>query len=312
MKEFEEIKEYSDKLLSIANKIRLLDSDFADCRIVEKILVMVPERYEASITSLENSKDLSKITLAKMLHALIAQEQRRLMREDHAIEGALPTKHHDAGYNEKKFFKKNQPTSNEKSYLPCQYCGKMGHPPFRCWRRPDVKCSRCNQIRHEAVICKANIQQVVADVQNAQENNVVQVADEEEEQLFVATCFAISNSSEKWLIDSGCTLFKELDTSIVSKVKIGNGEHIVVKGKCTVAIENANDNEVFKVKMKGKSFALDPMKEEQKAFSATAIATSSAKPAKTHSVTRHPPSVGAVKDIDRKVIRRSGTYKEDT
>ncbi|RDX88885.1 hypothetical protein CR513_29460, partial [Mucuna pruriens] len=33
-------------------------------KIVEKILVIVPERYEASITSLENIKDLSKITLA--------------------------------------------------------------------------------------------------------------------------------------------------------------------------------------------------------------------------------------------------------
>ncbi|RDX98813.1 hypothetical protein CR513_18214, partial [Mucuna pruriens] len=194
----------------------------------------------------------------------------------------------------------------------------MGHPPFRCLRRPDAKCSRCNQIGYEAIICKANIQQAVADAQNAQENvqqkNIAQVADEEEEQLFMATCFAISNSSEKWLIDS------------VSKVKIGNGEHIAVKGKGTVAIKSfkvifesdqcltkdANDNEVLKVKMKGKSFALDLMKEEQKAFSATTIATSYAKPAKTHLVTRPLPSAGVVKDVDRRVIRRSGTYKEDT
>jgi hypothetical protein len=64
MKESETIKEYSDKLLSIANKVRLLGTGFADSRIVEKILVTVPERYEASITALENTKDLSKITLA--------------------------------------------------------------------------------------------------------------------------------------------------------------------------------------------------------------------------------------------------------
>ncbi|XP_020216772.1 uncharacterized protein LOC109800398 [Cajanus cajan] len=104
MKESETIKEYSDKLLSIANKIRLLGSDFADSRIVEKILVTVPERYEASITSLENSKNLSKITLAEVLHALQAQEQRRLMREDRAVEGALSAKHNVAGYNKKNFF----------------------------------------------------------------------------------------------------------------------------------------------------------------------------------------------------------------
>ena len=33
-------------------------------------------------------------------------------------------------------------------------------------------------------------------------------------------------------------LFKELDTLVASKVKIGNGEYIVVKGKSTMAIES--------------------------------------------------------------------------
>ena len=75
MKEFETVKDYTNKLLGIANKIRLLGGDFADSRIVEIFLVTVPERYEASIVSLENTKDLSKITLAKVVHALQAQEK---------------------------------------------------------------------------------------------------------------------------------------------------------------------------------------------------------------------------------------------
>ena len=49
MQESVTIEEYSNKLLGIANKIKLLGSDFADSRIVKKILVTVPERYEASI-----------------------------------------------------------------------------------------------------------------------------------------------------------------------------------------------------------------------------------------------------------------------
>ncbi|KAG5232911.1 Retrovirus-related polyprotein from transposon [Salix suchowensis] len=72
MKESETIKMYSDKLLGIANKIRLLGSDFSDSRIVEKLLVTVPERYEATITTLENTKDLSKISLAELLNSLQA------------------------------------------------------------------------------------------------------------------------------------------------------------------------------------------------------------------------------------------------
>ncbi|KAK2394238.1 hypothetical protein QL285_056092 [Trifolium repens] len=77
MKEDETIKAYADKLLGIANKVRLLGTQFSDSKIVEKILVTVPERYEASIAALENTKDLSKIALPEVLHALQAQEQRR-------------------------------------------------------------------------------------------------------------------------------------------------------------------------------------------------------------------------------------------
>jgi len=90
MKESETIKEYSNKLLGIANKIKLLGKEFSDSRLVEKILVTVPERYEAFIASLENTKDLSTITFTEVMHALQAQEQRRLMKEDHeAVEGNL-------------------------------------------------------------------------------------------------------------------------------------------------------------------------------------------------------------------------------
>jgi len=168
MKEFETVKDYKDKLLGIANKIRLLGGDFVDSRIVENVLVTVSERYEASIVSLKNTNDLSKITLVELVHALQAQEQRRLMREDRVVEGALQAKHHDSRNSRKKNFKKNQLASNKndannqnkgkvkrKNYPPCQHCGKMGHPPFKCWRILDAKCSKCNQLGHEVVICKS-------------------------------------------------------------------------------------------------------------------------------------------------------------
>lgn len=48
--------------------------------------------YEEPIITLENTKYLSRITLAKVLHALQAQGQRRLMRQEHTVEGALPAK----------------------------------------------------------------------------------------------------------------------------------------------------------------------------------------------------------------------------
>ncbi|KAJ8898809.1 hypothetical protein K2173_007234 [Erythroxylum novogranatense] len=184
--------------------------------IVQKILVTVPERFEATISSLENTKDLSRIGLFKG--------------------------------------NKNKGSDSSKSnFPPCKHCNKKGHPPSKCWRRPDVKCEKCQKMGHHQKICKSNIQKVVAQV-DLQQKNVVQVADHEEEQLFVATCLAASHSSDKWLIDSGCTnhmtfdrdLFKELDTSIISKVKIGNGECIAVKGKGIFAVETSKGTKLIR------------------------------------------------------------------
>lgn len=171
--ESETIKEYSERLLSIANRARLLGFEFNDSRIVEKILVTVPERFEATITTLENTKDLFKINLTELMNSLQAQERRRVMREDRVVEGALSAKHQEARKKNKKNDKKNQSSSSEnftnnhnqskgrysrKNYPPCQHCGKMGHPPFKCWKRPDAKCNKCNQLGHEVVICKSTKQ----------------------------------------------------------------------------------------------------------------------------------------------------------
>ena len=64
----------------------------------------------------------------------------------------------------------------------------------------------------------------------------------------MATYFSSIESSESWLIDSGCTnhmtddkdLFRELRSTNTSRVRIGNGEYITVEGKGIVAISNCS------------------------------------------------------------------------
>jgi len=52
MKDCKTTKEHSSKLLDIDNKIKLLGKEFLDSKLVEKILVTMLERYEASIALL--------------------------------------------------------------------------------------------------------------------------------------------------------------------------------------------------------------------------------------------------------------------
>ncbi|KAL6325071.1 hypothetical protein AAG906_022279 [Vitis piasezkii] len=74
MKESDVVKDYATQLLSIAYKVRLLGKEFSNEKILQKILVTLPEKYEATISSLENSKDLSTISLTDFLHSLEAVE----------------------------------------------------------------------------------------------------------------------------------------------------------------------------------------------------------------------------------------------
>lgn len=124
-------------MLSIVNKIKLLGNGFTDSKIVEKILVTMLERYEAYIASLENTKNLSKITLTEVLHALQAQEQRRLMR-------TKKIKQNQESSNENTTNNQIKGKGRKKNYPPCQHCGRKGHPPYSCWKRLDTKYSKCN------------------------------------------------------------------------------------------------------------------------------------------------------------------------
>lgn len=110
------------------------------------------------------------------------------------VERAPPTKSQEATMKEERKIKLQEPSSQQqksannhnkqngkkRSYSTCKHCHKMGHPLFK------TKCSKCNHLVHETVICQNKIQH----------DEGAQTVDQEEEQLFVAICFSTSESSE--------------------------------------------------------------------------------------------------------------------
>ncbi|PKI73650.1 hypothetical protein CRG98_005891 [Punica granatum] len=93
-----------------------------------------------------------------------------------------------------------------------------------------MKCRKCHRMGHVEIICKEK---------GADQQGQAQTATHEVEQLFAASCLSSKFENDDWLVNSGYTnyktnnvnLFKELDRSISSRVKIGNGDFIAVKGK---------------------------------------------------------------------------------
>ena len=76
--------------------------------------------------------------------------------------------------------------------------------------------------------------------------------------LFMATieemCNTTNVNNSLWFIDSGCTnhmtvdlsLFKDLDKSYMSKVRIGNKDYMKVEGKCAVEVETMSSTKSLK------------------------------------------------------------------
>ena len=146
MNETEAIKDYANKLLSIANKVRLLGSNFPDSRVVQKILVTLPENFEATTTSLENSKDVSSITLAELLNSLPAQEQiKRLIRQEGAVldkshnshgNKSKKNKNHNKGEKSSNFNNKSGSCKTSQDFAPCSHYKNTNHSLNKCWWRP--------------------------------------------------------------------------------------------------------------------------------------------------------------------------------
>ncbi|KAK8302351.1 hypothetical protein V6Z12_D04G081400 [Gossypium hirsutum] len=154
------------------------------------------------------------------------------MIQETLVEGAFQAKFENLGGKNKKIEDNTSNNNNNETYHPCLHYKKTNHLPKKCWWRPDIKCRKCCIFGHIEWVCKSQQHEEVKS----------SIGKQKDEFLFTVTCF----SSDSWLIDSDCTnhmtndtrIFKELDKTTISEIKVGNGEFIPVKGKGTMAIKS--------------------------------------------------------------------------
>ncbi|XP_017979885.1 PREDICTED: uncharacterized protein LOC108662809 [Theobroma cacao] len=85
MKESQFVKEYIDQILKLTNQIKLFGEELKEVRVVENILNNVPGKFEPTIASLLQSKDLPDISITEIVNALQAAEL-RISARDEALE----------------------------------------------------------------------------------------------------------------------------------------------------------------------------------------------------------------------------------
>lgn len=249
MKDSEIVKDYYSRLKEIVNQLRAYGENISETRVVEKILISLTEKYDPIVTAIENSKDMTTLSVTELIGSLEAYEKRLSSRNESPIESAFRSKlnirsqknekekkfeEFSRGGDRPKYWANKKDIKEKRNYSPCGICHKNNHQEKDCWFRGKPKCRNCNKFGHieENCFLKKNHR---ADF--SEEN-------EQDEQLFYACHSAIEERNKKWYVDSGCsnhmsgdkTIFSKLDTSQKSQVKLGNGEMVKTKGKGTISI----------------------------------------------------------------------------
>ncbi|KAJ6701195.1 hypothetical protein OIU74_012532 [Salix koriyanagi] len=264
--EFEGGSRDKTRLMNVVNQMRLLGETFEDHKIVEKLMMSVPEKFEAKISTIEESCDLQNLPIAELISKLHIQEQRVQMRDDEVMENAFQAnwKGRKTGNfqkkdfnNGKKFFSENKSIvpANSQMFPPCSYCKRTNHGESECWfkERTLSHCDYCKKFGHNEKFCrlKKNKSQLQQQANVSEEGKDYEEA---EEHLFMA--LQTSNNSQKnsWLIDSGCTshmtkylsIFSSIDHTIRPKIKLGNGDIVQAKGRGAVKVSTTKGTKVIK------------------------------------------------------------------
>lgn len=142
MKETESVEEYYNRVILLLNQLRLNGEHIDNTRVVEKILRSLTRKFEYVVVAIEESKDLSLLSLENLLGTLQSHELRMNQFDSPAIEQAFQLQSSNQGgfYNNHRDPVQEQSKSkghgkSSSSQLQCYYCQKMGHAIKYCRKR---------------------------------------------------------------------------------------------------------------------------------------------------------------------------------
>ncbi|GJU65696.1 retrovirus-related pol polyprotein from transposon RE1 [Tanacetum coccineum] len=261
MKDDELVKDYSARMMDVVNQMRLHGEVVKDQKVVEKMMISVPPKFEAKISAIEESCDLDTLTVSELTSKLQAQEQRVSIRSEEKVEGAfrISSRSNKAGNSKQNTFRRgnftkgnnkgstsqnSSSTSKKGTFPPCNICRNTNHQESDCWfkDKPNFKCNFCNKFGHLEKYCR--VKKARNNTQGVQQANVSEEDQVDDEHLFMASHLDKHSDSLTWLMDSGCTshmtpeksFFISLDTKDNPRVKLGDGRYTRAKGRGTIVI----------------------------------------------------------------------------
>ena len=188
MKEGEKVNEYFARTLIIANKMKTHGEKMEQSVIIEKILRSMTLKFNYVVCSIEESNDLSTMTIDELQSSLLVHEQRMhgQKEEEHVLN--IVNSENDRGRGEYKFEGRGRARGN--------FRGKgrnRGRQPFN---KALVECFNCYRLGHYQYECPH--------LRNAA--NYVKL--DEDKEMLLMSYIKMNNSTTKenvWYLASGCS-----------------------------------------------------------------------------------------------------------
>eukprot|EP00253_Pinus_taeda_P025292 PITA_25292 len=210
MKESDNIDSFFTHVIDLITQMRTRGETIEERRIVEKILRVLSSKFDAIVTTIEETKDLSNFLVDELHASLITHEQRLSRNENSSLEQA---------------FKTRSPLEEE-----------------------EVKAEETREEEAEArTEVEGTVQQMLKEDAAIQIRTKAKATTNKEDNIMLkdkACNMAETNSEDIWVLDSGCNnhmtgniaLFFALDKNMKSEVTLGTDRKISVKGKGEVKI----------------------------------------------------------------------------
>ena len=94
MKDNESVDIFMTQVMSVVNQLRQYGDDVENKRVIEKVLISFPKKFEPVVVPIEEFKDLSLMQIDELIGSLVAHESRISRYEEGSLEHAFKSQLH--------------------------------------------------------------------------------------------------------------------------------------------------------------------------------------------------------------------------
>ncbi|GAU33196.1 hypothetical protein TSUD_206550 [Trifolium subterraneum] len=258
MMDKESIGDFFTRLQTLVNTMKNLGDQISDQQVIEKVLRTLNPQFDHIVVAIEESKDLSTMSLNELQSSLEAHEQRLKERKEsknqqeqalYARNGSKNGKGKGKWKNEKYKGKSessydqdhdNGDRSQSESSMKNKNQGKKD--------KSKIKCFSGNKWGHYASECQNKGKKKQEEANHARQNDT-----DSDGVLLMVTTNTSEDQSTLWYLDTCCTnhmtghrdRLLELDENFKSTVKFADNSTISVEGKGKVMFTRKNGNHTF-------------------------------------------------------------------